>query len=63
MGFNKPKLKGWTSVLTFLILNSGFVRTEIRISEDGGYNNIIVKISDSLDMHKCNSIISGLKVK
>ena len=32
------------------------------LSEDGGYRDIVVRISDNLDMKKCNEIISGLKV-
>ena len=63
MNFNKPKLKYWTGQLLLLLCLSWTVRGDIRISEDGGYSNIIVKISDSLDMHKCSAIISGLKVK
>ena len=62
MNFNKPKLKYWTAKLLLLLCLNWTVRGDIRISEDGGYSNIIVKISDSLDMHKCSAIISGLKV-
>ena len=35
---------------------------QLYLSEDGGYRDIVVKISDNLDMKKCNEIISGLKV-
>ena len=64
MGFNKPKLKCWTLLTLLLVISySSKASGEIKISEDGGYSNVIVKISDSLDMHKCGAIISGLKVK
>ena len=63
MGFNKPKLKCWTSLILLLLISCAPTSGEIKISEDGGYSNVIVKISDSLDMHKCGAIISGLKVK
>lgn len=35
---------------------------QLYLSEDGGYRDIVVKISDNLDMKKCNDIISGIKV-
>ena len=63
MNFNKPKLKYWTAQFVLLLCHSWTVRGDIRVSEDGGYSNVIVKISDSLDMHKCGAIIAGLKVK
>ena len=35
----------------------------VYLSEDGGYRDIVVKISDTLDMKKCSNIISGIKVR
>ena len=35
----------------------------VYLSEDGGYRDIVVKISDKLDMRKCSNIISGIKVR
>lgn len=35
----------------------------VYLSEDGGYRDIVVRISDTLDMRKCSNIISGIKVR
>ena len=62
MKYNKPKLKFWT--LGFLVLLLSLETcAEIHLSEDGGYSNIVVRISDQLDMNKCSDIIAGLKVR
>ena len=61
MKFNKPKLKFWTVWLLVLTLSLQ-TDAEIHLSEDGGYSNIVLKISDDLDMNKCSDIIAGLKV-
>ena len=62
MKYNKPKLKCWT--LGFLVLMLSLsTSAEIHLSEDGGYSNIVIKISDQLDMNKCSDIIAGLKVR
>ena len=62
MKYNKPKLKFWT--LGFLVLMMSLETcAEIHLSEDGGYSNIVVRISDQLDMNKCSDIIAGLKVR
>ena len=62
MKYNKPKLKFWT--LGFLVLMLSLETcAEIHLSEDGGYSNIVVRISDQLDMNKCSDIIAGLKVR
>ena len=62
MKFNKPKLKFWTVWLLVLTLSLQ-TDAEIHLSEDGGYSNIVLKISDDLDMNKCSDIIAGLKVR
>ena len=36
---------------------------QLHLAQDGGYRDIVVKISDNLDMRKCSDIISGIKVK
>lgn len=62
MKYNKPKLKCWT--LGFLVLMLSLsTHAEIHLSEDGGYSNIVIKISDQLDINKCSDIIAGLKVR
>ena len=62
MKYNKPKLKFWT--LGFLVLMLSLsTRAKIHLSEDGGYSNIVIRISDQLDMNKCSDIIAGLKVR
>ena len=62
MKYNKPKLKFWT--LGFLVLMLSLeTRAGIHLSEDGGYSNIVVRISDQLDMNKCSDIIASLKVR
>ena len=62
MKYSKPKLKFWT--LGFLVLMLSLETcAEIHLSEDGGYSNIVVRISDQLDMNKCSDIIAGLKVR
>ena len=35
----------------------------VYLSEDGGYRDIVVKISETLDRKKCSNIISGIKVR
>ena len=62
MKYNKPKLKFWTLGFIVLMLSLS-TRAEIHLSEDGGYSNIVIKISDQLDMNKCSDIIAGLKVR
>ena len=62
MKFNKPKLKFWTVWLLVLTLSLQ-TDAKIHLSEDGGYSNIVLKISDDLDMNKCSDIIAGLKVR
>ena len=62
MKYNRPKLKFWTLGLLVLMLSLE-TRAEIHLSEDGGYSNIVVRISDQLDMNKCSDIIAGLKVR
>ena len=62
MKFNRPKLKFWT--LGFLVLMLSLeTRAGIHLSEYGGYSNIVVRISDQLDMNKCSDIIASLKVR
>lgn len=62
MKYNRPKLKFWTLGLLVLMLSLE-TRAEIHLSEDGGYSNIVVRISDQLDMNKCSDIIASLKVR
>ena len=62
MKYNRPKLKFWTLWLLVLMLSLE-TRAEIHLSEDGGYSNIVVRISDQLDMNKCSDIIASLKVR
>ena len=62
MKYNRPKLKFWTLGLLVLTLSLE-TRAEIHLSEDGGYSNIVVRISDQLDMNKCSDIIASLKVR
>ena len=57
------KLKSlWTASLLVLVTMVTSARSEVVIGEDGGYRNLVVRISDSLDMNKCADIIQGVKV-
>ena len=52
----------WTASLLVLVTMVTSVRSEVVMGEDGGYRNLVVRISDSLDMNKCADIIQGVKV-
>ena len=57
------KLKSlWTASLLVLVTMVTSARSEVVMGEDGGYRNLVVRISDSLDMNKCADIIQGVKV-
>ena len=55
------KMKRITPLLVFACLLGD--SNLVYLSEDGGYRDIVVKISDALDMKKCSNIISGIKVR
>ena len=38
------------------------MRGEVFMSEEGGYNDVVIRISEDLDMNKCSNIINSLKV-
>ena len=63
MAFHKHKLK-FLTFLTILSLVTGehWSVDQLSVSEDGGYGDIVIRISDSLDMNKCSQIINSLKV-
>ena len=52
----------WTASLLVLVTMVTSARSEVVMGEDGGYRNLVVRISDSLDMNKCADIIQGVKV-
>ena len=53
-----------TSILPLLVFSCLLPQSHlVYLSEDGGYRDIVVKISDPLDMKKCSNIISGIKVR
>ena len=41
----------------------GAASTEVTLGVDGGYSNVVVKISDGLQEHKCSGLIFKLKVR
>ena len=45
-----------------LVMRSSLVRGEVFMSEEGGYNDVVIRISEDLDMNKCSNIINSLKV-
>ena len=53
----------WTASLLVLVTMVTSARSEVVMGEDGGYRNLVVRISDSLDMNKCADIIQGVKVR
>ena len=53
----------WTASLLVLVTMVTSTRSEVVMGEDGGYRNLVVRISDSLDMNKCADIIQGVKVR
>ena len=61
MSYQRQKLKCLT-LLTLLVMRSSLVRGEVFMSEEGGYNDVVIRISEDLDMNKCSSIINSLKV-
>ena len=51
-------------ILPLLLLSSLIPPSHlVYLSEDGGYRDIVVKISETLDRKKCSNIISGIKVR
>ena len=61
MSYQRQKLKCLT-LLTLLVMRSSLVRGEVFMSEEGGYNDVVIRISEDLDMNKCSNIINSLKV-
>ena len=49
-------------VLLLRTVNIGGAFSRIRVDPDGGYRNIVVKISDKADENACPSYIKYIKV-
>ena len=53
-----------TALLLFTTLASrADSLSRVERAEDGGYNGIVVRVSEDINMQKCKEIVAGIKVR
>ena len=49
-------------ILLLLVGQSSSLGSRIRVGKDGGYSNIVIKISQDMESTRCRDIISNIQV-
>ena len=49
-------------ILLLIVGQSSSLGSRIRVGKDGGYSNIVIKISQDMESTRCRDIISNIQV-
>ena len=60
---SRTTLKLASAILSTLMLLTSTSTTAIQVDKDGGYTDIVVKISSSVPEDSCPKILTNIKVK